>query len=336
MSFRIVGGILEKDSTNIFLVSFMASDNPRFTILIPVVKTRYFQEAIESALAQNFQDYEIVVVDNKADGDLSTWAEKPRVRLFHNETQLAPAPNWNKGIEHSRGDYIVLLCDDDILAPECLAELDAFLKGRGEGLDVVRFLRKEFGREKLAIAYSCPGKELETVDEYVYFQFRFFRGQALSDFAFSRKSALEIGGFPSMPGCLASDKSFVIRLASRQNKIGNLNLPLLNYRWHGMNYTNVRRPGLYEDSLDSDFFLYNLVNQLLEKSSGDCRGLALAENRRHWQVRQNSHFNDALRSFGWRGLIRIWRHAPDSPASKTKSFWLAVANKARRFLKRKK
>jgi glycosyltransferase involved in cell wall biosynthesis len=318
----------------------MTETNPKFTILIPVVKTLYFKEALESALAQTFADYEIVVLDNKADADLSWVAEKPKTRLIRNETQLPPAPNWNKGIENSRGNYIVLLCDDDALVPKCLSEIDAFLSRQNYDLDVVRFLRKEFwkDRQDWAGSFSCPGKEIETVDEYIYFQLKYMRGQALSDFVFNRKAALEIGGFPEMPGCLASDKTFVVTLGARKNKIGNINQPLLNYRWHATNYTTVRRPSLFEDSLDSDFVFYRTAQQLLEKSTGPCVKLAQRENTRYWQIRQNTHFNDALRVFGWQSLWRIHKHAPsapNSPASKKKSFWLAVANWLRRIVTRK-
>jgi glycosyltransferase involved in cell wall biosynthesis len=318
----------------------MSETNPKFTILIPVVKTLYFNEALESALAQTFPDYEIVVLDNKADADLSWVAEKPKTRLVQNEFQLPPAPNWSKGIENSRGDYIVLLCDDDVLAPECLAEIDVFLARQNYNLDVVRFLRKEFWKDRRDWigSFSCPGKEVETVDEYIYFQFKYFRGQALSDFVFNRKAALEIGGVPEMPGSFASDKALVLALGAIKNKIGNINLPLLNYRWHATNYTNSRRPSLFEDSLDSDFAFYRMAQQLLEKSTGPCAKLAQGQNTRYWQIRQNTHFNDALRVFGWRGLWRILKHAPsapDSPASKKKSFWLAVANWLRRIVTRK-
>jgi glycosyltransferase involved in cell wall biosynthesis len=248
---------------------------------------------------------------------------------LENETQFSPAANWNKGIVASRGDYILLLCDDDVLELDCLREIDNYLIRHNHDVDVVRFLRKEFffGQQDGIASFSCPGKEIESVAEYIYFQLKYFRGQALSDFVFSREAALQIKGFPEMPGCLASDKTFVVTLGALKNKIGNLNLPLLRYRWHGENYTTVRRPSLFVDSLLSDFEFYTTSNRILERLDvSPYINLARKENAQHWQIRQNTHFSEAMRIFGWRGLRQIYKATPDSSASRKKSFWTAIFN----------
>ncbi|MDR2512870.1 MAG: glycosyltransferase [Puniceicoccales bacterium] len=304
--------------------------NPRFTILLPVVKTRFFQKALDSALAQSFEDYEVVILDNKADADISGVAESPRVRYLKNATQLLPATNWNKGIEASRGEFILLLSDDDELEPDCLREIDAFLEKHKNELDVIRILRSEFWEGGEITSYSCPGRDVETVDEYIYYQFRYYRGQALSDFVFRRSAAQAIGGFREVAASLCSDKILFAGLASLRNKVGNLNKVLLRYRWHGANYTLVPRRDLYIDSLRSDFAFFQYSEQVLEKCSGPFRNLAIAVNKANYQIRQKTHYADALSFQGLLGLRRLYWATPPSFVSRRRCLLSAFGTYFRR------
>ncbi len=54
--------------------------------------------------------------------------EDPRVRLIKNEKNLGMTGNWNKCLAQARGDYIKLICADDILYKDSIEkELGAFL-----------------------------------------------------------------------------------------------------------------------------------------------------------------------------------------------------------------
>lgn len=304
--------------------------NPRFTILLPVVKTRFFQKALDSALAQNFDDYEIVIIDNKADADISHVAETPRVRYLKNETQLLPATNWNKGIAACLGEFILLLSDDDELEHDCLREVDAFLEKHENALDVLRILRGEFWEGGPVSSYSCPGREVETVDEYIYYQFKYYRGQALSDFVFRKNAALELGGFREVGASLCSDKMLFTGLAALRNKVGNLNKILLRYRWHGANYTLVPRRDLYIDSLKSDFAYFQFNEQILEKCAGRFRELAIEVNKANYQIRQKTHYADALFFLGLFSLYRLYRGTPHSFVSRRWSLLSAIVTCLRR------
>lgn len=105
---------------------------PRFSIVTVVTRPHLVSEAIRSALAQTFTDFELVVSDNSNDGcrDLIERFADPRIRYARAADQLSVIRHWNFAFTHARGDWQILLCDDDALTPNLLEilarEIDRF------------------------------------------------------------------------------------------------------------------------------------------------------------------------------------------------------------------
>ncbi|MEN5059252.1 glycosyltransferase family A protein [Luteimonas sp. TWI1416] len=99
---------------------------PRVSVVIPAYNNaRDIRSAIESVLAQDYTDYELVVADHASTDGTSTiledYRDLPRVRV------LAPTPagggalaNWSRVTEHARGDLLKLVCGDDLITPDAL------------------------------------------------------------------------------------------------------------------------------------------------------------------------------------------------------------------------
>ena len=87
----------------------------------------YLKEAIDSVLAQEYKNFEIIIVD-----DGSTYNTKQLVEDLqsHNSQSIkyiyqqnrGPAPARNNGIKHADGQYIAFLDADDIWLPDKLAK----------------------------------------------------------------------------------------------------------------------------------------------------------------------------------------------------------------------
>lgn len=98
---------------------------PRFTIAIPTCnRIDTLHEAIESAVNQDINEpYEIVVADNNPERDDATeqlmkqYAGLPNLSYYKNTRNIGMAGNWNRLVDLTRGEYIVLLHDDDCIAP---------------------------------------------------------------------------------------------------------------------------------------------------------------------------------------------------------------------------
>jgi hypothetical protein len=79
--------------------------------------------AIESALRQEGDDIEILVIDNCSTDrswEVANSFANPRLRLVRNDTNLGLFGNFNRCLELARGAYIRILGSDDRLVPGCI------------------------------------------------------------------------------------------------------------------------------------------------------------------------------------------------------------------------
>lgn len=99
---------------------------PLVSICIPTFNYgEFISEAIQSVLSQSFSDFELIVVDNAstdATADLmETFARSdPRIRFYRNAENVGIVKNFNRALEYATGDYVKVLCADDLLAPSAL------------------------------------------------------------------------------------------------------------------------------------------------------------------------------------------------------------------------
>lgn len=104
-----------------------ASGAPRVSVVVPTFDNADFVEAtIESILAQTFTDFELLVSDHSStDGTwerLQRFAADPRVRLWQTPPGGGAPANWAAVTDAAQGEFVKLVCGDDLLYPTCLAE----------------------------------------------------------------------------------------------------------------------------------------------------------------------------------------------------------------------
>jgi glycosyltransferase involved in cell wall biosynthesis len=104
--------------------------NPKLSVLVPNFNYgKYLPQAIESVLAQNYEDYEFLIVDNASTDDSrdvieSFAAQDRRVRPVFNHTNIGGVQNWNLCLELARGTYAKFVFSDDRLAdPQALSKM---------------------------------------------------------------------------------------------------------------------------------------------------------------------------------------------------------------------
>ncbi len=107
------------------------SAQPLISICIPCFNMdKYVGAAIASAREQDYEQLEIIVIDN-ASTDHS-WpiiqahmAQDTRVKGVHYSEFVNMPNNWNRALSHAAGEYIISLSADDVLLPHfcrhCLA-----------------------------------------------------------------------------------------------------------------------------------------------------------------------------------------------------------------------
>ncbi|OGL64779.1 hypothetical protein A2753_00025 [Candidatus Uhrbacteria bacterium RIFCSPHIGHO2_01_FULL_47_11] len=79
---------------------------------------RFLPEALASIQAQDFQDWEVFVLDDHSPDDVFPYvatiiARDPRIHYVRNDVCLGRPANMNKGMQLARGEYIAVLDGDD-------------------------------------------------------------------------------------------------------------------------------------------------------------------------------------------------------------------------------
>jgi glycosyltransferase involved in cell wall biosynthesis len=147
-------------------------NSTKVSILIPVYnRSKYIAECIQSAWDQTFTDIEIVIVDNASDD--GTWeicvkyaALDNRVRIFRNKTNIGPVRNWIRCAQEARGEYSKILFSDDLLEPDCVAQMLQPFDNLEVGL-VFCAARIGESKEKSVIAYSVKSDSLIAQKKYL-------------------------------------------------------------------------------------------------------------------------------------------------------------------------
>jgi glycosyltransferase involved in cell wall biosynthesis len=103
----------------------------RVTIFVPTYnRAHWVRGAIESALAQTFPSFHVVVSDNAstdATADVVAGYDDPRVTYVRLEQHLGLNEHFNLCLERASTDYVFLLPDDDRMEPGLLEQAVAVL-----------------------------------------------------------------------------------------------------------------------------------------------------------------------------------------------------------------
>lgn len=96
----------------------MNETTPKISVIVPVYKAEaYLHRCVDSILAQTFQDFEVLLVDDGSpdrSGEIcEEYARKDsRVRVFHKENGGVSSAR-NMGLDNARGEYVCFVDSDD-------------------------------------------------------------------------------------------------------------------------------------------------------------------------------------------------------------------------------
>jgi len=199
------------------------------SIIIPCYNyARFLPDAVASVVAQTFEDWELIVVDDgSADATLATARQlmavhsDRRMRVFH-QPNAGPAAARNTGAERATGMYLLFLDADDMLAPTLLERATAILREQ-PAVGFVYSGMRLFGQDRHewpSAAFDLPRLAL---DNYVL------------PHALVRRAAWEqVGGFdPARSLWGFEDWDFWLRVATSGWRGWHIAEPLVFYRRHG-------------------------------------------------------------------------------------------------------
>ncbi len=103
------------------------------SIIMPSYNTgRFIAETINSVLAQTYENWEIIIVDDcstdNTDNAIEPFLEDERIKYFKNETNSGAAVSRNRALREARGKWIAFLDSDDLWKPDKLEKQIAFME----------------------------------------------------------------------------------------------------------------------------------------------------------------------------------------------------------------
>lgn len=105
----------------------MSSKNPKITVITPTYnRSKFIKETIESVLAQDYQDFEYLILDDGSTDEtkdvIEPFLKDKRVKyLYHQNQGEAETVNW--GWQLAKGEYFTQVNSDDLIAPQLFSDM---------------------------------------------------------------------------------------------------------------------------------------------------------------------------------------------------------------------
>ncbi|WP_408900787.1 glycosyltransferase family 2 protein [Photobacterium piscicola] len=255
---------------------------PKLSVILPVFNAEEFVvDAIDSVLNQSFPDFELIIIDDCStdktyDLLIKKENEDSRIKVYKNERNLKLIKTLNFGLSVARGEYIVRMDADDICNQfrfseqyECIKKTGAVIVGSNYNIFGTKKRKIKLPEDnlscKLALLTCSP----------------FCHPSVMLDLNKIRKFNINYNdNYPH-----AEDFEFFIRL-SQVGEVYNIQKPLLYYRYHNAQVSNVYSKEQMESRVKAIIKHYNfsddlLISQIIEyanlKKEGDkkllCKGL---------------------------------------------------------------
>jgi len=132
------------------------------SIIIPLYnKERTIRKSVESVLMQNYEDYEIIIVDDGSTDRSVEVVESLQSEKIHQYRKQngGPSSARNYGVHKAKGDWLLFLDADDELLPGALALADKNIREHNrEDVFVYNLLFEEKGRKWAFVRNHCHGR----------------------------------------------------------------------------------------------------------------------------------------------------------------------------------
>lgn len=261
---------------------------------MPAYKPNFLGQAIESIIAQTFQDWELVVVDDCSPYDLGSIVARyddERIHYQRNDVNIGGknlVSQWNHSIQFSKGEWVVLAADDDIYAPD-FAKTVISLSEQYPQVDLIRSRVEQIDENGTHLWDDGTLPEFSDKDIYFVSWMDAKVFDCIGNFAFRRSALEKIGGFIDFPCAFGSD--IATPVAMSKNGVANTSEMLFKFRQSDIHLSSDR--SRYDEKLAAISQMYSwFSNQsFLDKYSDRLHGKCIYD-----------YFNLVIKNVSFRDL----------------------------------
>jgi glycosyltransferase involved in cell wall biosynthesis len=198
---------------------------PKVSVIIPTYNCAHsVTRAVDSALAQTSQDFDIIVVDDGSHDNtrevLKPYSAHTKFHYIYQDNRGAPGAR-NTGAQASEAEYVAFLDADDLLSPRALELMTEALDASRAGWCLIDATRVR-GHQTLVRQTNIPQGDLliGILKEDFIGRCMFYR----------RRDFIDIGMLDESYPCL-EDWDISIRLFEARKPFAYLNVPVYTYIW---------------------------------------------------------------------------------------------------------
>ena len=238
------------------------------------------RDALTAIREQTFSDFEVIVSDNdptQSSRDVAESFGDARIRYFANAQNVGMVKNFNVALSYARGQFVVMITDDDPPYPCMLEKLHRLVQqypGYGayygacevllENVVVAEMLGAKVGKQSFTI--DAAPDSVRTYDSTAFlrtfFSRRIFRYMLWSAGVVEREIAVRNGGMPDYGAPFLTDFAYM-SLAGAAKGFVALNTALGYQAVHGQN-AGFDKPHALREALDG---CHDYISQRLAKRS---------------------------------------------------------------------
>ncbi|HBE43981.1 MAG TPA: hypothetical protein DDW17_00665 [Deltaproteobacteria bacterium] len=206
----------------------MKNESPLVSIGLPVYNgEKYIRQALDSLLAQDFEDFELIISDNASEDATAEickqYLEKDdRIKYYRNEINIGGVANFNKLIEYANATYFMWASHDDIWEPFYVSRLVKRLESHESivlvfsDFDNIDEDGKQIRVYPKILKLTSSGTKFKRL--YKFIMFEEADGKANLVHGIMRLKALkEIGGSNKSLGEFAADDLFLFSMLFKGN-----------------------------------------------------------------------------------------------------------------------
>ena len=209
----------------------------KLSIIVPVYGVaKYLPKCVDSLLAQDISNYEIVLVDDGSPDECPQICDEystkySNIKVIHQANAGLSAAR-NTGIAAATGDYIMFVDSDDYLQPNVLGAL--MEQAERDNLDVLRF-RYQNVRESGEVFVPHEGMKTdynnyssEPTDGLIFLNDRMWVQCYVVQFLVRREIVLQE---QFTPGIYFEDTDWTPRILLRTKRVASTDMVVYNYLW---------------------------------------------------------------------------------------------------------
>ncbi len=171
---------------------------PSISICVPTYRrSAFLREALVSCLGQGYANLQVLVGDDSNDPATRVLCEKldERIQYVGNATRLGQAGNLNALLDRARGEYLMVLHDDDKLVGDALSSLVEALRNDADAMGA-------FGLQQIIDTKSAVDESASAALNVFCYRTAEFEGGRLSSMASALRQQFPNDGYLLRSECV--------------------------------------------------------------------------------------------------------------------------------------